>query len=290
MRHSPDLLLCEHAPVALAAAYLNDVPVYRIGNGFIVPSNAGFETLRPWAPCETDELMRLHQVADAALIELAIRYGKSKSIGLQRLYAASPAILATWPEIDHADDRGDALYHGPLTSDASDELLGDEQAEIPRAFVYMPTTFGKAALIYQALATLGWKTVWFGGRGCREGRVGEITVSAQPQPVTSIIGENTVVIYRAGCGLSCDVLRLAARPVLVPDTVESSLLAYRLEKRGLGNVLPATQNADLICDGLRHIATVTFNASRRGEVAQKYQSYNGLAVCDEFAAKITNLY
>ena len=117
----PDVVLFEHSPTALIAAYGYDFKKILVGNGFTAPP-VSVEMGAPFVPFPTTELTpavvaglqhddeQVLKVIQAAQARIA---GSLPLCGLRDIYAQADAIfLMTWPELDPFGPRSGERYLG----------------------------------------------------------------------------------------------------------------------------------------------------------------------------------
>jgi UDP:flavonoid glycosyltransferase YjiC (YdhE family) len=101
-----DAIVIDHAPTALLAARILRKPVMLFGTGFTIPPDVDPQpSLRPWESISLDTLRQ----SDAAVIEninnVAQEFGGVPLRRLADLFAGLPALLTTFPELDHYGPR-----------------------------------------------------------------------------------------------------------------------------------------------------------------------------------------
>lgn len=113
----PDVLVADHAPTALLAARLAEIPHLSIGNGFAIPPAVSpWPSIRPWETVSDQALAtaeaRLNRVTDAALRAM----GHTRTVCVRDLFGEHD-ILDTFAELDHYGARAnEGRYVGPIVS------------------------------------------------------------------------------------------------------------------------------------------------------------------------------
>jgi hypothetical protein len=113
---APDIVVCEHSPMALLASRYRTVRRAVLGTGFLVPPAVSpWPDLRYWMPshAQSDDLAKEEDAILRRLNAQLVRDGVQPLDRLADLYAGADAsFLLTFRELDHYPKRGDAQYFG----------------------------------------------------------------------------------------------------------------------------------------------------------------------------------
>jgi len=254
-RARPDTMLAEHAPGALLAARLHQLPLLHLADGWSLPPVG-----RPHAELvqlplleKTTSETRTQAFSDASKREgvLVARINsllKQVNVGLLKnlgdLYSgASVSLLCTFPELDHFGARRHAKYVGPLSGVAEGVALrwpdrkvdADLASQRRRVFVYLQPHPTNIALL-RLLRSLGADVIAYLPQAKPEAvkkfNSARTQISALPVCMDLILGEADLVVSNGGHGLLCTSL-LAGVPLLVlPTQREQALLALRSSATG----------------------------------------------------------
>jgi UDP:flavonoid glycosyltransferase YjiC (YdhE family) len=112
---APDLIVFDHAPVALLAARSIGIPRVVVGTGFCSPPRvAPMPTIRPWEDISPARLERSEERAlDTANAVMRALSGEPLRY-FHDLFDVEENILATLPELDHYVVRKGVRYWGPI--------------------------------------------------------------------------------------------------------------------------------------------------------------------------------
>src|SRR5688572_18939863 len=113
-RWSPDLLVADFAPTALAAARLVGVRCVTYGNGFFTPPR--LDPLPPFRhdePVAQERLVQSDADALASLNAAMASFGGSSFTRLAEQFEVEEDFLCTFPELDHYGSRPASGYWGP---------------------------------------------------------------------------------------------------------------------------------------------------------------------------------
>jgi hypothetical protein len=144
----PDLILLDHSPTALLAARTCRAKRAVIGTGFCCPPDRyPLPDLRPWLPEAADSLRRDEDRVLTIVNGMLESWRAEPLARLSQLYGDVEAtLLATFPELDHYPDRGEAEYHGTWTTPGGEAPHWPE-ADGKRVFVYVRPFRGLRALL-----------------------------------------------------------------------------------------------------------------------------------------------
>lgn len=228
-------VVAEHAPASLLAAHVARLPAAIIGSGFMVqPATRPLPSLLPWTNASEADRARADAAADSVIREVCRRFGAPPLDGVAGLIASVPPGLTTWPELDMHGPRPGSTYYGPLGGFAGAARPAWPAGEGPRSFVYFPFDHPRAAQLVEALAGLGWPTIWHAARAPTIELPASIGFSPQPVDIDHVLEEAALIIGRGAHGTSCRAL-IAGRPQLtLPDTLETQLMARQIAGHRLG--------------------------------------------------------
>jgi len=228
-------VVAEHAPASLLAAHVARLPAAMIGSGFMVPpATRPLPSLLPWIKVGVAERAQADAAADSVVREVCRAFGAPPLDGVAELLASAQPCLTTWPELDIHGPRPDHTYYGPLGGFAGTARPVWPTGEGPRSFVYFPFDHPRAAELVEALAALGWPTIWHAARAPAIELPANIGFSAQPVDMDHMLGEAALIVGRGAHGTACRAL-MAGRPqLLLPDTLETQLTARQIAGHRLG--------------------------------------------------------
>lgn len=285
-RLQPKALIAEHAPVALLAAHIAGIPALRLGTSFMAPPvSRPMASLTPWAPSTPAELQVADAPVDALIARTCAHFGAPALAGLADLLESATDFLTTWPELDHYGPRADAHYYGPMDGFGGMARPDWPDAVGPKLFVYLPDEHPGFAALMAALATLGWPTIMH-SQYTPQGRLpANVRFTADPVDMTAVLSEASIFAGRVGHGSCAQAMRAGCRQLLMPDTLETSLLAYRIAKAGLG-LVPADLDVGLLQRCLVTLATDERIAARVEQSRMRYARYDPEAAAAELAQDI----
>ena len=282
----PEAIVAEHAPMSLLAAHVARLPAAMLGSGFMVPpAQRPLPSLLPWTPTSEAERAAADAPADAVVREVCRRFGAPRLDGVAGLLAAAYPGLTTWPELDIHGPRPGVTYYGPLSGFAGQARPAWPKAAGPRLFVYLPFEHPRGADMVEAVGGLGWPTIWHAARAPSLELPANVRFSPEPVDLPHILGEAALLAGRAAHGTVCRALA-AGRPQLVlPDTLETMLLARQIIANRLGAGTP-TPGAAPLRAALEQLAGDAKVAAATAAVKSRYAPYRSELAAAQLADAI----
>ncbi|QXQ06853.1 hypothetical protein KX816_01955 [Sphingosinicellaceae bacterium] len=282
----PDALSAEFAPASLLAAHVAGLPAVRVGTAWACPpASEPLPSLMPWLPDDPAARTAAGAGADDVVRTICRRFGAPLLDGLPALLAKSPRFLETWPEMDHYGAASGATYYGAMTGLAATARPAWPDASGPRTFVYIPGDHAGAVPLATALAALGWPTLWHGPTPPPD-LASNIAYTAAPVDTAHILGEAALFAGRGGHATGCEAIRQACPQLVIPDTLETALLGWRLERQDLAKLLGERPAAANVQAALEALAADTRIAAAVTAASARYVKYDPFAAEDELARDI----
>lgn len=280
-RLEPDLVLAEHAPLSLLAAHIAGLPARRLGPTFVAPrAHDVGASLQPWAGHGAAELAAAQRPADQAVREVCRHFGAPEPAGLGGLLVGAPLHSLTWAELDHYGPDATGFYYGPLIGIEADAHPEWPRGEGPRTLVYLPFDRPGSAVVAQALAGLGWPVLWHSASPPGEALPANILFSATPIDLAAAGREAALYVGRGGYGASAKMLAAGVPQLLLPDTLESLLLTYRLRLAGLAWSQAVSAGADAVREALCRAARDDRMRHQAARVAARHGKYSPSAMTE----------
>lgn len=265
----PDLLLADHAPMALLAARGLGLRTAIFGVPFSVPA-AGRPLpvfLQDHANAAAEEervLERLNGALDALHAPPLEQ--------VSDLYRSDATLLQTLPELDCFSPRAPDSYLPPDATDAGDAVPAWPAARGQKALVYLKA--GPWVLpVLEALAASGASTVAYIDR--RSGARGPIErpglfVSDVPYKASAMIPQADIVVCHANHGTVVSSA-LAGKPLLMmPNHLEQALTAQCVEGAGFGVTASGTPAASLVSRCLERLRPGAAAHAQAAGLRQRY--------------------
>lgn len=234
----PDLIIVDHGPTALLASRIAGIPAVCTGTGFVNPPPASpLPALLPWRHADLHDLHAVERTA-AAAVNRAIRcYGAQPIKKLADLFPEGRVFLTTYPELDHYGARQGTVYWGAPGSRGSGDSPNWPKGAGERVFAYMHPDYPQFGTMIRQLAALGHPTLVV-APGIRPAWVqryaaGPLRIQDRHVDLDGVAADCRIVICHGGHGTVAGLLRRGIAPIVVPNFVEQTMLAFHLGRSGL---------------------------------------------------------
>lgn len=240
----PKVVLADHAPAAILAAYTMGLPVMLYSYGFCVPPRLSpLPPLRSWQPVEPGVLATIEQTVLTSINSVARDFSKSGFNAVYELYDVAETGLVTCPDLDHyKGQRGDCSYWGSVFASITDWRVNWPTQVGPRILAYLRRDSPYAEAVIMALYEMGVTAIVIFPDAPSELKVRcmkmpNLTLSDRLTNLDSIIRDVDIAITYGGHGLTAALL-LAGKPLLVlPTQLEQFILARHVVELGAGLLL-----------------------------------------------------
>lgn len=253
----PDVLVADHAPTALLAARLAEIPHLAIGNGFAIPPAVSpWPSIRPWEAVSDQALIaaeeRLDRVTHAARKVL----GLARTVRMRDLFGEQD-ILDTFAELDHYGARPGGYYVGPIVSIPQALRVAWQSKEGSRVLAYLRPAVPGFQAILQALAKLDAEVLCVApglhteaARRCATRR---LRIALTPVDLPPLLEHADLAIGYGNSGFSTQALLAGVPLAMRPRYVEQGLLAHRIEALGAGKLLGGRIDAESVTASLQEL-------------------------------------
>ena len=271
----PDLVVCEHSPGAVVAAF-GRIPVALVGNGFLMPPADG-TTFPSYMPAKSDG--RSQQAILAAMREALAPRGAIPQTITEPFRGAFRGVY-TFPALDpYRALRRDQVF-GPL------ETL-PPLTPLPAKRHVFAYSASDAALIDELSAVLmdsgAQASAYFRGRLGARGAVLQsrgVRVFSEAPALAEILPGTSCVFSHAGSGLTAAAFAAGRPQILAPRHGEADATAKLLEDLGVG-ITVAPMERKRLREAIERVHSepqFAAAAQRAGEAAQAFvERANGLA-------------
>lgn len=244
----PDLLLLDHAPVALFATRGMGLPRLRCSDGFGCPPLATpMPPMTWWDPTPEPfdvigERNALH-VANQAATELGLPVADS----IAELLAADADALCTLPELDPYPQRSNGSYCGALIAAHEGPATPWPGGDAACCFVAMRAQHPQLDALVAALQAAGQRAVLQLADATPEQAarltLPGIVVSRTPVPMAQVVRHCSHAVVDGQLAIT-QALLLAAKPLLLmPVVLDQTMLAHRVQDLGAGLLLDSPSAA-----------------------------------------------
>jgi len=251
----PDTLIIDYSPTARLAAYIADLPVILVGNGFELPPAT--DPLPPfpgfsWATQEKASMSECIAITNACAI--ARSFKKAGPHALRDAISGDAVLLATLPELDHYGAREDACYVGPLLGKIYVERAEWPEGSRGRIFACLrPDTKNVEAILsglFVSTASVVCFSPGFTRQSLNPYRRSGMQFFTQPVDLDHLAFESSLCVSYGAEGTMAKFLLAGVPQLISPTQVEAHMAARRIESIGVGftlhGVRTGTELASLI--------------------------------------------
>jgi UDP:flavonoid glycosyltransferase YjiC (YdhE family) len=242
----PDLIVADHSPTAVLAAY-KSIPTALIGAGFTMPPDdlPEFPLLLPDARPLTPEANLLGVVG-----EVQARRGRPTPPTLPALFAAEFRAVLTLPELDPYLDQRTETVLGPI-----EPLPVYVPAPSTRSvYAYISTDHPDFREIAASLGTANADVQCY-VRG-QTGLIGAslefrgVTVLEDPADLTNVLPNSAVVVGHASSGFAHAGLAAGRPQLALPHDLEKEVTAASLDRLGVSRTLATRLTASDVTEAI----------------------------------------
>lgn len=253
----PDVLVADHAPTALLAARLADIPHLSIGNGFAIPPSVSpWPSIRPWETVSDQALITAETKLDQVLDTAQKALGHTRTVRVRDLFGAHD-ILDTFAELDHYGARPDGRYVGPIVSVPQALRVAWQSKEGSRVLAYLRPAVPGFELILQALARLDAEVLcvapWMSPDAAKWFATRRLRIARAPLDLPPLLEHADLAVGNGNRGFSTQALLAGVPLAMRPRHVEQALFAHRVEVLGSGKLLSGRIDADSVTASLQEL-------------------------------------
>ena len=275
--YQPDIVILDHAPLALLAAGLLGILRLAIGTGFeIPPPISPYPCFRPWLNLPTEALRTAEALVLSNINRICELQKHQSYTHLADVMRSEFEVLATFPELDHYPQRECAVYAGTLPG-----ACGDFDAKWPsrktrNIFVYFHPGDSLPAIL-GTLRTLDANVVCalpgIDANLRQKYETDTLQIHDGHIRLEPLLKECDVAVTHSGHGLVSNCL-LSGVPVLaIPTNMEQLLLSDCLIRLGAGLRLSKNAVQDRFASTLDRLLADASFAERAKKFSAKYENY-----------------
>lgn len=286
-----DLVLADHAPTALLAARLAEIPACTAAMGFAAPLQSDpLPSIQPWRQIPSRQLAQCDAKALATINGVCGRLGGRPLEKVADLFDLAQNFLCTFPELDHYGQRTDGLYCGPLYGALGERYAAWQERPGPRIFAYLSAGHAQFKPLMEQLRGSDFSVLVYARdqqTPLSEATVeGNVLMAPRPAAMDWLTPLADLVICHGGHG-TCSAVLLGGVPVLMlPQHLEQTFLGTRLAQQGLGAVLGSAKVPGGYAQLLRRMLAATEGKQRVRAFKERYADYEVAQCCLKVAEGI----
>jgi UDP:flavonoid glycosyltransferase YjiC (YdhE family) len=276
----PDVVVCEHAPMALLASHASGRRHVVIGTGFFSPPDiAPLPDLRDWLPPMPAELYESEMAVLNRVNRVLTSAGKLPLPRLSSLYADVDAnFLLTFRELDHYPQRPQSEYWG-MWSPGGGHTLTWPASTMPKVFAYLKPplpvwkladvlTLLRQSPITAAVYVAGMDPAWL-----RQFQSPNMLTFAEPLDIRGIARDCDFAILNGNAGTATDLLLRGVPQLHIPIYLEQATFSRRITSLGAG-IMAESNRLDQIADGLQRLMASSSYREAAQQFAQRYAEFD----------------
>lgn len=240
----PDLLVIDHSPTALLANRITKISTIQIGTGFEVPPQDDWPAL---FPLNASQQVQLEQSELTLLINMNNAIEPVDGMPIQSvrdLFNGCQQILCTYAELDHYQNRKNALYVDPVFEKMCVESVAWSLIKHKKVFVYVWPDMPGLHQLLKALGEMELEVIAvipnisatdLNQLSCKNLRIYNHAIDF------SELLKKVDLLVSHGYGTVNTFLRSGIPVLLIPKTLEQFILGQCIKKHGYG-LMPQTRS------------------------------------------------
>lgn len=237
----PDLVIGDHAPTALLAAKLFDVPCLAVGNGFSIPPPVSpWPSIAPWRAVPVEAAIESENRVNAVIADVVGTLGGRNAVEVRDLFGKDD-IIDSFPELDHYGNRGLANYVGPIVSIPAALDVDWQRSACKKVVAYLRPSVPGFRQIVRGLAELDAETICvvpgLDVSVAKRLATTRMRVARVPLNLTRVLRSADLAVGYGTGGFSTQALLAGVPIAMSPKYAEQAILARRIEDIGAGRLI-----------------------------------------------------
>lgn len=288
----PQMLIVDHAPLALLSSRILSIPAVLIGSPFSIPrADDPMPALNPHRAVAREDLVRADQRLLRAINDVLAALGCNALESVAGLFAERTPHLASFAELDCYGPRPGALYFGPITSrDSLPAVHWTPDSGRKRVVAYLRPSVAGLEPLLQALrhAPIQLICVVPGARDSmldrwrREG----IEVRGAPIDLSALLPDADLAINYGALNSTAQALLEGVPLMLVPHELEQRLNAIRAAELGAAVIVDEQRTQARFADALDRLLHDPAYGSAARAFAAAHAGYEQQTLVDQLAERI----
>lgn len=271
-----DVILAEHAPTAVLAGLMAQVPVIPIGNGFAVPPPVyPLPSIRPWESIANTRLQAVDRQVHQVIAQVLAEFG-AVPLRICDLFGKA-AMLATFPELDHYGVRTGANYIGPISTAIGSHSVTWQHSGGRKVIAYLrPGTMEFGPWLH-ALQTCGAEVIavlpGMSAAKLKHLATPMLRLFSSPIAFSGVLEEADLLVSHGGSGSLTELLLAGIPQLVIPRYVEQLLMARRVEILEAGMTINMDRRQEVCATYIRRLLDEEQFKCAAMKFARKYASY-----------------
>jgi UDP:flavonoid glycosyltransferase YjiC (YdhE family) len=281
---APEVIVLDHAPVALLASIGLQIPRVLYGSGFCIPPRANpFPSIRPWQVVPEDYLRQADEKVLNAVNRVLRRLNEVPLEQLRDLLNVEEEFLCTFEELDHYPGREGVTYRGPAcVPDHGGEPVWPGRGTRNRVFGYVHPDTPHLEDILSQLGQAGSDFLWVIPNAPAELKEKmaspRVRFASELCRMDRVVQQCDAAITNAGHGATASLLLGGTPLLMIPRHLEQYLVARNVVRTGSGVMLEGSHAAPdyartfgRLMDNLSYAAAAEAFADRHSEFSPRKQ-------------------
>ena len=235
----PDVVVADHAPTACLSARVLRIPRIAWSSAFQLPPQVEpWPSIRPWESVTDESLRSADQHILRAINQVLIEFRHPVFNRVADIYGDAPALIATFPELDHYGTRADAEYVGPMLSGVEHQTMNWPGIRPRRVLAYLrcsnPGLEPLLAAMAQSEAEVICSIPDAGASLLRRLNKKHFLAFNNPINVSALLADADVMVSYGGSATLANTLLLGVPLLMAPQVVEQILGSRPVARLGAG--------------------------------------------------------
>lgn len=240
---APDLAVFDHSPTAIVASRSVSLKRAIFGTGFCSPPQISpMPTIRPWAKPPLQRLQNTENKALQSINTVLDRIGAPGLEKLSNLFDCDENFLATFPELDHYQNRGPARYWGArMSKDEGEDPIWPNTKAGANIFAYLKRGVKDVEKVLQVLKNIEANVLvyatGFTQKQIEMFQTERLIFSPKMLNLKKVCQKCNLVICHAGHATVARALLEGIPVMMMPTQAEQFLLSTNVVRYGAGTMV-----------------------------------------------------
>ncbi|QJT08012.1 glycosyltransferase [Oceanidesulfovibrio marinus] len=284
-----DLVLVDHAPTALLACTIADIPAINIGNGFATPPSVfPMPCMRTWEDIPEERLKRADAAVNEQISKVARSFSYTSDLALAELFGGEN-LLTCLPELDHYPQRSGGTYVGAIFSQPRTQRVDWQGTGEGRVLAYLrpgvPGFLNAMTVLRECRAEVVARIPGITRAQARKLAGPRLRIVLSPTDFNHLLQDANVMVSYGSSGVVTESLLRGVPQLILAKVVEQHMLALRVAEWG-GVAAREDRSAERLSADLS--ALLNDQECRRSvqDFAQRNQEYSPENAVEKIASTV----